>query len=95
VFFFFPLLYYTILNTPTFLLYDFGILFVCYLRGVAPSPNVIFELVFDYVSVISYYVRILTQAVRLALMFSAYAGMHDFILYMDYSHRYLTGNESI
>jgi hypothetical protein len=28
-------------------------------------------------------------------MFSAYAGMHDFILYMDYSHRYLTGNESI
>ena len=95
VFFFFPLLYYTILNTPTFLLYDFGILFVCYLRGVAPSPNVVFELVFDYVSVISYYVRILTQAVRLALMFSAYAGMHDFILYMDYSHRYLTGNESI
>lgn len=94
-FFFFPLLYYTILNTPTFLLYDFGILFTCYLKGIAPSPNLLFELMFDYVSVISYYVRILTQAVRLALMFSAYAGMHDFILYMDYSHRYLTGNESI
>ena len=94
-FFFFPLLYYTILNTPTFLLYDFGILFTCYLKGIAPSPNLIFELMFDYVSVISYYVRILTQAVRLALMFSAYAGMHDFVLYMDYSHRYLTGNESI
>jgi hypothetical protein len=28
-------------------------------------------------------------------MVGAYAGMHDFILYMDYSHRYLTGNESI
>lgn len=94
-FFFFPLLYYTILNTPTFLLYDFGILFTCYLKGIAPSPNLLFELMFDYVSVISYYVRILTQAVRLALMFSAYAGMHDYILYMDYSHRYLTGNESI
>lgn len=94
-FFFFPLLYYTILNTPTFLLYDFGILFTCYLKGIAPSPNLLFELMFDYVSVISYYVRILTQAVRLALMFSAYAGMHDFILYMDYGHRYLTGNESI
>jgi hypothetical protein len=53
------------------------------------------ELLFDYVSVISYYVRILTQAVRLALMFFAYAGMHDFILYSDYGHRYLTGNESI
>jgi hypothetical protein len=94
-FFFFPLLYYTILNTPTFLLYDFGILFTCYLKGVVPSPNLLFELLFDYVSVISYYVRILTQAVRLALMFSAYAGMHDFVLYMDYSHRYMTGSESI
>jgi len=94
-FFFFPLLYYTILNTPTFLLYDFGILFTCYLKGVVPSPNLLFELLFDYVSVISYYVRILTQAVRLALMFFAYAGMHDYVLYMDYSHRYMTGNESI
>jgi len=94
-FFFFPFLYYTILNTPTFFLYDFGILFTCYLKGVVPSPNLLFELLFDYVSVISYYVRILTQAVRLALMFSAYAGMHDFVLYMDYSHRYMTGSESI
>jgi hypothetical protein len=28
-------------------------------------------------------------------MFFTYALMHDFVLYMDYSHRYLTGNESI
>ncbi len=95
VFFFFPLLYYTIGNTPTFLLYDFGILFACYLRGVAPTPSLCFELLYDYINVISFYVRVLTQGVRLALMFSAYAGMHDFILFSDYSHRYLTGNESI
>lgn len=95
VFFFFPLLYYTIGNTPTFLLYDFGILFNCYLRGIAPTPTLIFELMYDYIAVISFYVRILTQGVRLALMFFTYAAMHDFVLYMDYSHRYLTGNESI
>lgn len=95
VFFFFPLLYYTIGNTPTFLLYDFGILFACYLRGIAPTPTMLFELMYDYIAVIAFYVRILTQGVRLALMFAAYAGMHDFVLYMDYSHRYLTGNESI
>jgi hypothetical protein len=95
VFFFAPILYYTILNTPTFLLYDFGILFTCYLKGVAPSNNLLFELMFDYVSIITYYVRVITQFARLILMFSAYAGMHDYILYMDYSHRYLTGNESI
>lgn len=95
VFFFFPLLYYTIGNTPTFLLYDFGILYNCYLRGIAPTPTLLFELMYDYIAVISFYVRILTQGVRLALMFFTYAAMHDFVLYMDYSHRYLTGNESI
>jgi len=95
VFFFFPLLYYTIGNTPTFMLYDFGILFACYLRGIAPTPTMLFELMYDYIAVIAFYVRILTQGVRLALMFAAYAGMHDFVLFMDYNHRYLTGNESI
>ena len=76
-------------------MYDFGILFTCYLKGVVPSLNIIFELIFDYVAVISYYVRVLTQAVRLGLMFGAYAGMHDFVLYADYGHRYLIGNESL
>jgi len=94
-FFFFPLLYYTILNTPTFLLYDFGILFTAYLKGVAPSPTIVLELMYDYIAVIAFYVRILTQGVRLILMFFTYALMHDFVLYMDYSHRFLTGNESI
>lgn len=95
VFFFFPLLYYTILNTPTFLLYDFGILYNCYLRGIAPTPTMLFELMYDYIAVIAFYVRILTQGVRLALMFFTYASMHDYILFMDYNHKYLTGNESI
>jgi len=95
VFFFFPLLYYTIGNTPTFLLYDFGILYNCYLRGIAPTPTLVFELMYDYIAVIAFYVRILTQGVRLALMFFTYAAMHDYILYMDFSHKYLVGNESI
>ena len=95
VFFFFPLLYYTILNTPTFLLYDFGILYNCYLRGIAPSPTMVFELMYDYIAVIAFYVRILTQGVRLALMFFTYAAMHDYVLYTDFNHRWLTGNESI
>jgi hypothetical protein len=94
-FFFFPLLYYTIMNTPTYLLYDFGIIYNCYLKGVVPTSSIIFELVFDYVAVICYYVRIITQAVRLALMFFAYANMHDFVLFSNYHNKYLVGNESI
>lgn len=94
VFFFFPLLYYTIFNTPTFLLYDYGILYNCYLRGIAPTPTLLFELMYDYIAVISFYVRILTQGVRLALMFFTYAAMHDFVLYFNFSHKFMMGNES-
>ena len=95
VIFSFPLVYYTIGNTPTFLLYDFGILYNCYLRGIAPTPTMVFELMYDYIAVIAFYVRILTQGVRLALMFFTYAAMHDYILYFDYTHSFSVGNESI
>ena len=95
VIFSFPLVYYTIGNTPTFLLYDFGILYNCYLRGIAPTPTMVFELMYDYIAVIAFYVRILTQGVRLALMFFTYAAMHDSILYFDYTHSFSVGNESI
>ena len=93
--FFFPMVYYTIGNTPTFLLFDFGILYNCYLRGVAPTPTLVFELVYDYIAVIAFYVRVLTQGVRLILMFFTYALMHDFVLYMDFNHKFFIGNESI
>jgi len=94
-FLFFPLLYYTISNIPTYLLYDFGILFNCYLKGVVLSPSLIFELAFDYIAVICFYVRIITQAVRLFLMFLAYASMHDFVLITGFNTSSMTGNESI
>lgn len=95
VFFFFPLLYYTILNTPTFLLNDFGILYNCYLRGISPSPTLVFELMYDYIAVIAFYVRLLTQGVRLALMFLTYATMHDYVLFYSYDFSFLPWNESI
>jgi len=77
-------MYYTILNIPTFLLYDFGIFFNCFLRGTAPSSILVFELLYDYIAIIAFYVRVLTQSVRLALMFFAYAAMHDCVLYTHF-----------
>jgi len=95
IFFLMPAMYYVILNTPTLLLYDFGIFFVAYLRGVAPSSVLSLELMYDYVAVIAFYVRVLVQGVRLILMFFTYAGMHDVILYYMYDQTLLIGNESI
>ena len=94
IFFFFPFMYYTILNIPTFLLYDFGIFFNCYLRGISPSSILIFELLYDYIAIIAFYVRVLTQSVRLALMFFAYAALHDCVLYTHFESSFYWGNES-
>ena len=77
-------MYYTILNVPTFLLCDFGIFFNCFLRGVSPTSVLIFELMYDYIAIIAFYARMLTQSIRFILMFLAYAAMHDYILYMRF-----------
>ena len=91
----FPFLYYIIILIPTFLLYDFGIFFIAYLKGVASAPVFILELIFDYVAVMAFYIRILVQGVRLLLMVFTYASLHDFILFYNFDNRLWTGNESI
>lgn len=83
---FIPLVYYAIMNTPTSLLLDFGIFYICYLRGVAPTSNLLFELVYDIIALIAFYVRVLVQGVRLVLICYAYMSMHDFVLYGDFNH---------
>lgn len=91
----FPFLYYVIILIPTFLLFDFGIYFIAYLKGVASAPVFILEFVFDLVAVMAFYIRILVQAVRLLLMVFTYASLHDFILFYSFDQRLWTGNESI
>jgi len=91
----FPFMYYIILSTPTFLLYDFGIFFACYLRGVAPSSVLSLELMYDYIAVIAFFVRVLVQGVRLILMFGTYLELHDIILIYGYDQSLFIGNESI
>jgi hypothetical protein len=81
VFYLFPGLFYIIIGVPTFLIYDFGIFFLSYIVGVAAGSVLAVALMFDYISVIIFYVRILVQSVRLVLMLGTYAGMHDVVLY--------------
>lgn len=91
----FPYLYYIIVFIPTLLLYDFGAFFVAYLRGVASLPVFILELVFDFVALMAFYIRILVQGVRLLLMAFTYASLHDFILYYSFDQRLWRGDETI
>jgi len=77
------------------MVYDFGLVFIVYIKGGSPSVAMFAEFLFDYVAMIAYFVRVLIQGIRLVLMFATYAAMHDYVLYMDYSHNFLTGNESL
>lgn len=79
-FYLFPWLYYIIIGIPTILIYDFGIFFLGYLRGVGSGLSLLVELMFDYIGVIIFYTRILVQGVRLVLMLFTYISMHDAVL---------------
>jgi len=94
VFYLFPGLYYIIIGIPTFLMYDFGIYFLAYLRGVGATSMFIYELMFDYIAVIIFYTRILVQGVRLVLMISTYASMHDLVLYFSFGQKMFLGAET-
>jgi len=93
VFYLFPGLYFVIIGIPTFLMWDFGIFFLAYLRGIGPSPVLVFELVYDYIAVIIFYTRILVQGVRLVLMLFTYISMHDLIVFFSFSQKIFFGSE--
>jgi hypothetical protein len=95
VFYLFPGLYYIIIGMPTFLIYDFGIFFLTYMGGKGNGTVLAVALMFDYISVIIFYTRILIQGVRLVLMLGTYASMHDMVLYFSFGQKMFLGSETL
>jgi len=83
LFYLFPGLYFIIFGIPTSLAYDFGLYFLCYLRGVGTLPVFSYELIFDYIQVTIFYTRIVVQGVRLVLMLFTFASLHEFMLHFS------------
>lgn len=94
VFYLFPGLYYIIIGIPTFLIYDFGIYFLAYLKGVGNSSLSFIEIMFDYIAVTIFYTRILVQGIRLVLMLFTYASMHDFVMLFSFNQKMFLGSEN-
>lgn len=94
VFYLFPGLYLIIVGIPTFLVYDFGVFFLAYLKGIGATPVFFFELMYDYIAIIIFYTRILVQGVRLILMLFTYASMHDMVMYFSYYQKMAFADES-
>jgi hypothetical protein len=75
-----PFVALTLLLMPCNLIFDFGLLFVAYLRGVANTSSFFFELVYDYIGIAAFFTRLAVQFVRLILMFVVYCMMHDTVV---------------
>jgi len=75
-----PFLYYLIICIPTFLVYDFGILFLTYLRGASNSASLAMELLYDYIAFAAFYVRLAVQNVRILLMLFTYFALYECVM---------------
>lgn len=93
IFYLFPILYFIIIGIPAFLIYDFGLHFLIYLKGIGSGKIFLFELLFDYIAVIIFFTRIIVQGVRLILIFFTYISMNDLILYWFYNKNFILLNE--
>jgi hypothetical protein len=65
------------------------------LKGVGTSSVVIFELVFDYIAFMAFYIRLCVQGVRLVLMIFVYVSLHDLIMLSPMPEKLLLGNQSL
>ena len=93
VFYFLPALYFIVVGIPTFLVWDFGVFFLTYLRGEGKSSYLAVELIYDYLAVLIFYIRICIQGIRLILMLFVYLSMQEFVLFLNFSQNLFLGYE--
>lgn len=80
-----PVFFFTIVGVPTFLIYDFGLYFLVYLRGAGTTSLFLFELMYDYIAVMVFYTRIIVQNIRLLLMFFTVISLYDVFIFFSLS----------
>lgn len=90
----FPFIYYIIVFIPFSLLYDYGLYFLTYLNGVGKSSAMLIELMFDYIAVSIFYLRLIVQNVRLAFMLFTFIELHELVIFYTSDKNLLPLNES-
>lgn len=93
-FYLFPLIYFIIFFIPFSLLYDYGSYFLTYLNGVGKSSVMLLELLFDYIAVSIFYLRLMVQNVRLVFMLFTYTELHELIIFYTVDKNMLFSNET-
>jgi len=90
----FPFIYFIILFLPISLLYDYGSYFLTYLNGVGKSSVLMLELLFDYIAVSIFFLRLMVQNVRLVFMLFTYGELHELVVYFNIDRNLILMNES-
>ena len=90
----FPFIYFIIFFIPISLLYDYGSYFLTYLNGVGKSSVMLLELLFDYIAVAIFYLRLMVQNVRLVFMLFTYSELHELVVFYSIDKNLLPSNES-
>lgn len=88
IFYNLPTLGYLIIFVPLLLLYDFGIFFLSYLRGSSSTLSLMMELLYDYIAIAAFFIRLLVQNVRILLMIFVYFSFYEYVqfyAYMDFA----------
>ncbi len=78
-----PGIFYIALAIPTYLSYDYGLIYGCYLRGTGGTASLIYELGYDYIAIAIFYIRLILQGIRLLIMILTYASFHDYMLFYN------------
>jgi len=94
-FYLFPFIYFIIFFIPISLLYDYGSYFLTYLNGVGKSSVMLMELLFDYIAVSIFFLRLMVQNVRLVFMLFTYAELHELVVFYSFDKNNLPFNEDV
>jgi hypothetical protein len=87
-----PFIFFLVLGTPTLLIVDFGSCFLAFIRGCGGSKSIIYELMYDYINLGAFYVRLCVQFVRILLMTLTFAAMNDVFLFNHYLNNSTVGS---
>ncbi len=83
-FYLFPFLIFLMVGVPVLLIIDFGSCFLVFIRGGSANQMFLPELIYDYINVGAFFLRLCLQLVRLFLMFLTYAAMCD-VFFFDHN----------
>jgi hypothetical protein len=94
-----PLVWLFIFCMPLSVLYDYGLMFACYLRGCGSTVLFSLEFMYDCLATLIMFVRLSVQNIRFLLMFFAFIELYEIIMSisliqedLDINYTYLINN---